>query len=252
MNGQSLDVVDHRTHRALSPPERPLDEAYERGHEDAVSVITGLCREMYRHGWVTGTGGGISVRQGDTVYMAPSGVQKERLRREDIFVLDMSGAVRYRPANAALRVSQCCPLFMHAFQMRNAGACIHTHSQAAVLATLLPPTVAAGEFRMTHQEMIKGVPQHGYHDTLVVPVIDNTAQEEQLAASMAAAMRAYARAPAVLVRRHGLYVWGRDYAQAKTVNECLDYLFEVACRMHAMGIDHTQVPPDCPECRRPK
>jgi methylthioribulose-1-phosphate dehydratase len=43
-------------------------------------------------------------------------------------------------------------LFQHAFTLRNAGACIHTHSIAAVLVTLKCDT----EFRIVDQEMIKG------------------------------------------------------------------------------------------------
>ena len=47
-------------------------------------VITELSRQFYEQGWATGTGGGISVRQGGRVYMAPSGVQKERIAEDDI------------------------------------------------------------------------------------------------------------------------------------------------------------------------
>ena len=50
-----------------------------------------------------------------------------------------------------------------------------------------------------------------YLDTLEVPIIENTPHEEDLKDSMAEAMKQYPDAAAVLVRRHGIYVWGMAY-----------------------------------------
>jgi methylthioribulose-1-phosphate dehydratase len=73
----------------------------------------------------------------------------------------------------------------------------------------------AKSFRISHQEMIKGVRLGGvgktlaYFNTLEVPIIENTAREEDLTESMAQAMRDYPDAAAIMVRRHGVYVWGK-------------------------------------------
>lgn len=62
--------------------------------------------------------------------------------------------------------------------------------------------------------MIKGVRIGGtgaalsYLDTLELPIIENTPSEEDLKDSMAEAMSQYPNAAGVLVRRHGVYVWG--------------------------------------------
>jgi len=64
--------------------------------------------------------------------------------------------------------------------------------------------------------MIKGVRLAGtgtalsYLDTLEVPIIENTPNEEDLKDSMAEAMIKYPNAAGVLVRRHGVYVWGES------------------------------------------
>jgi len=85
--------------------------------------------------------------------------------------------------------------------------------------------------------MIKGVRIAGtgkalsYLDTLVVPIIENTPHEEDLKDSMNDAMKKYPDAAAVLVRRHGIYVWGLDWEKAKAQTECLDYLFEIGVKM---------------------
>jgi methylthioribulose-1-phosphate dehydratase len=63
--------------------------------------------------------------------------------------------------------------------------------------------------------MIKGVrvggigPTLSYLDTLEIPIIENTPNEEDLKGSMAEAMVKYPNAPAILVRQHGVYVWGK-------------------------------------------
>lgn len=208
---------------------------------DPRALIVQLCRQFYDKGWVSGTGGGISIRQGGRIYVAPSGVQKERLAERDLFELDQAGEVVSAPEGGT-RLSECAPLFMNAYRLRRAGAVLHSHSINALLATL----VFDGELRVTHLEMMKGISGTGYHDELVVPIIENTAREHQLTESMADAMQRYPDAHAVLVRRHGVYVWGDTWQKAKVHAECYDYLFEAAVRMRQLGIDPASAPPPRP------
>ena len=98
------------------------------------------------------------------------------------------------------------------------------------------------QFRITHQEMIKGIAGYGYHDTLTVPIIENTAYEHELADSLGDCIRNNPKSIAVLVRRHGMYVWGSTWEEAKRHGECLHYLFEIAINMHRLGMDFL-VPP---------
>ena len=46
---------------------------------------------------------------------------------------------------------------------------------------------------------------------------------------------------AILVRRHGVYVWGDTWLAAKRHAECYDYLFQAAVEMKRHGIDPTTV-----------
>uniref|UniRef100_A0A452UUP7 Methylthioribulose-1-phosphate dehydratase n=1 Tax=Ursus maritimus TaxID=29073 RepID=A0A452UUP7_URSMA len=209
-------------------------------------IITELCKQFYHLGWVTGTGGGISLKHGNEIYIAPSGVQKERIQPEDMFVCDINEQdISGPPPCKNLKKSQCTPLFMNAYTMRGAGAVIHTHSKAAVMATLLFP---GREFKITHQEMIKGIRKctsggyYRYDDMLVVPIIENTPEEKDLKERMARVINEYPDSCAVLVRRHGVYVWGETWEKAKTMCECYDYLFDIAVSMKKVGLDPTQLP----------
>ncbi|KOC66928.1 putative methylthioribulose-1-phosphate dehydratase, partial [Habropoda laboriosa] len=212
------------------------------------SLIPELCRQFYDLGWVTGTGGGISIKHGDKIYIAPSGVQKERITSDDMFVQDISGNdLEVPPKEKRLKKSQCTPLFMCAYTRRNAGAVIHTHSKFAVMVSLHWPDK---EFRVTHLEMIKGIKNqklgraYRYDEKLVVPIIENTPFEEDLKEELDRTITDYPETCAVLVRRHGIYVWGDTWQQAKTMAECYDYLFDIALQMKLSGLDPAAIPED--------
>ena len=61
---------------------------------------------------------------------------------------------------------------------------------------------------------------------LIVPLLAQTAD--------------YPDTNAVLVRRHGVYIFGKDWIQTKTFSEVYHYLFEMACKMIQAGLDPVQ------------
>ncbi|XP_041471580.1 uncharacterized protein LOC121421047 [Lytechinus variegatus] len=219
---------------------------YEMIKEHPRSLIPELLKQFYGLGWVTGTGGGISIKYGDEIFIAPSGVQKERVQPEDLFVTNLQEEdVSGPPPSKKLKKSQCTPLFMSCYTLRGAKACIHTHSKNAVYATMMSQGC---EFSITHQEMIKGIKKattgqnYRYDERLVVPIVENTPFEKDLKGSLEKAMHKYPDTHAVLVRRHGVYVWGDSWEKAKTMCECYDYLFEIAVGLKQLGIDYTKGP----------
>ncbi|KAG8502575.1 hypothetical protein CXB51_000036 [Gossypium anomalum] len=216
--------------------------------KEARSLISELCRQFYSLGWVSGTGGSITMKVHDSsipkpqqlILMSPSGVQKERMEPEDMYVLSGDGAIISSPSpkpypHKPPKCSDCAPLFMKAYHMRDAGAVIHSHGMESCLATMINPHLK--EFRITHMEMIKGIQGHGYYDELVIPIIENTAYESELTDSLAKAIEAYPKTTAVLVRNHGIYVWGDSWISAKTQSECYHYLFDAAIKLHQLGLD---------------
>ncbi|XP_044474039.1 probable bifunctional methylthioribulose-1-phosphate dehydratase/enolase-phosphatase E1 [Mangifera indica] len=211
-------------------------------------LISELCRQFYTLGWVSGTGGSITIKVHDNsipkpqqlILMSPSGVQKERMQPADMYVMSGNGSILYSPSPKPYphkfpKCSDCAPLFMKAYEMRNAGAVIHSHGIESCLVTMINPM--SKEFRITHMEMIKGIQGHGYYDELVIPIIENTAYENELTDSLAEAIEAYPKATAVLVRNHGVYIWGDSWISAKTQAECYHYLFDAAIKLNQLGLD---------------
>lgn len=83
-NGASLVAVDGCTAAATArytAADAHLNHLDKHGGAEPTlpQLISELCTHFYHLGWVTGTGGSISVRRGGRIFMAPSGVQKERM-----------------------------------------------------------------------------------------------------------------------------------------------------------------------------
>ncbi|KAG3285475.1 APAF1 interacting protein [Ictidomys tridecemlineatus] len=207
-------------------------------------LIPELCKQFYHLGWVTGTGGGISLKHGNEIYIAPSGVQKERIQPEDMFVCDINERdISGPPASKKLKKSQCTPLFMNAYTMRGMPEMPLTPGIFAERAPLSNSSYYFSYIYARYTEKKNGsFCLHRYDDMLVVPIIENTPEEKDLKERMARAMNEYPDSCAVLVRRHGVYVWGDTWEKAKTMCECYDYLFDIAVSMKKVGLDPTQLP----------
>jgi methylthioribulose-1-phosphate dehydratase len=176
------------------------------------------------------------------------------MKNTDIYVLSLAAQDPGRPKERTYlrappcgKPSQCTPLFLAAFTKRGAGCCIHTHSQWAVLVTLLLESRGESLFEINNIEQIKGFGRGfqlqgnlGYHDTLRIPVIENTPFEEDLTEYLEAAMDKYPESYAVLVRRHGVYVWGDNVHKAKTQCESIDYILQLAVEMKKLGLPWTK------------
>jgi methylthioribulose-1-phosphate dehydratase len=190
-----------------------------------------MLQRFYASGWVSGTGGGIcAVDPKGRLLLAPTGVHKELVRPEDIFVVDVAtGEVLETPADATLRPSECRDVFRTVIAARGAGAVVHSHALSAVLACDLATTDA---LTIDSLEMLKGIPGVSNTDEHLVPVVDNTPREPEIVASVQAALAddRFGPACAIGVRDHGAYIWGADIWEAKKHAEVYHFLFEAVVK----------------------
>jgi methylthioribulose-1-phosphate dehydratase len=200
---------------------QPLDDA------QSLDLLCELLREFHARAWVSGTGGGICGPTEDgNLFLAPTGVHKERVRPSDFFVVSpLTGEVVRAPADPTLRPSECNPIFGLAARERGARSVVHSHGLHGVLAADL---AVDGAFEIRDLEMLKGIRGLTNRDVHRVPVIDNTPRESELTSSIATALRdpRFAASYAVLVRDHGAYIWGADIWEAKRHTEVYHFLFE--------------------------
>lgn len=185
-------------------------------------------REFYARGWVLGTSGNFSAvaaRDPLRLFITASGLDKGALAPGQILEIDERGAV----TRGAGRPSDETRLHLSVLRARGAGAVLHTHS---VWATMLSESSARdGALVIEGFEMLKGlagVRTHEHRETL--PVIANSQDMDALSASLEEALERAPDAHAVLIRRHGLYTWGRDLEEARRHVEIIEFLLEVTGR----------------------
>lgn len=198
-------------------------------HSSLARLLAAAGRDFYRRGWVLGTSGNFSAVASPEplrLSITASGVDKGALTPAHILQIDSRGEVirgRGRPSDEAR-------LHLTVVRVRGAGAVLHTHS---VWSTLLSGDFAPREGRLLFEgfEMLKGlagVRTHEHRESL--PVIENSQDMEALSRSLEEALARYPDSHGVLLRRHGLYTWGRDLAEARRHVEILEFLLEVTGR----------------------
>lgn len=211
-----------------------LREGDPLGDTETLQLLSELLRDFHVRGWASGTGGGIcGPTQDGNLFLAPTGVHKERVIPADFFVVaPADGHVVAEPATPGLRPSECNAIFCLAARERGARSVAHSHALAAVLAADLAGP--SDQLEIGGLEMLKGIRGLTNRDIHRVPVIDNTPREAELVAHIGQALAddRFAGTFAVLVRDHGAYIWGDDVWEAKRHAEVYHFLFEAVVARH--------------------
>ena len=190
-------------------------------------LLCEMLRLFYDKGWVSGTGGGICATLDDgRLLVAPTGVHKERVQPDDLFLVDpVAGTIVRPPRVQTLRPSECTPIFRAVIRARGAGSVVHSHALSAVLAADL---AEPGALSIRGLEMLKGISGWGWGEEHLLPVIVNTPREPELVEQVETALAdpRFQPAYAIMVRDHGAYIWGNDVWEAKRHTEVYHFLFE--------------------------
>ena len=197
-----------------------------------VKALAEIGRQFYARGWALGTSGNFSaVVSHDPLRLAitVSGVDKGLMTENDIVEIDERGTVIAGSGKPSAEAS----LHLAVARARGAGAVLHTHS---IWSTILSDTAATGGLEIEGYEMLKGlggVHTHDHREWL--PILDNTQDWASAVPRVESILKEQPHAHGFLIRKHGLYTWGRDLADAKRQGEILEFLFEVMGRKRGMA-----------------
>jgi methylthioribulose-1-phosphate dehydratase len=198
--------------------------------------LSRLAAAFYARGWMLGTSGNLSAvitREPLRLAITPSGADKGSLTPGQIIQIDDRG----RALDAAAKPSDECPLHLRIAKDKNAGAVVHTHS---VWSTMLSDLhFANGGLAIEGYEMLKGLAgtkTHEHHEWL--PILENSQDMTSLSDSVGDLLAQHPEAHGILLRRHGLYTWGDNLAQAKRHIEILEFLMETIARTRLISNAH--------------
>lgn len=199
---------------------------------ETATKIVAIANSFHSRGWMLGTSGNLSaVVEPEPLRLAitPSGADKGELSAEQILLIDENCKL---VTESDGKPSDESPLHVMVVKTLAAGAVLHTHS---VWSTILSDLyVADGGMSIEGYEMLKGLRGVGTHlHREWIPIVDNSQDMIQLAQTLKAVLTESPNTHAVLLRRHGLYTWGRDIKEAKRHVEILEFLFEATGRRNS-------------------
>ena len=195
------------------------------------SELAKIGRDCYRRGWALGTSGNFSAvvsRNPLRLAISASGVDKATLTPDQFVEIDQRGTL----LSGSGRPSAEARIHLAIVRSRGAGAVLHTHS---IWSTILSDVAGEDGLAIEGYEMLKGLTSVGTHEHREwLPILDNTQDWDAAVPEVEAMLAAHPDAHGFLIRRHGLYTWGEDLAEAKRHLETLEFLFEAIERKRGM------------------
>lgn len=198
---------------------------------------------FYQQGWMVGTAGNLSTRLADgSFWITASGRSKGELQLSDFIRIYPDGRVeqsaesfksnnfklnnlepdRLKPKN--LKPSAETSIHQSIYTLfPDAIACYHVHS---VEANLVSDFTDSDNLSLPPLEMLKGLGVWKENPSCEIAVFNNHLRVPQIAAEIEQRFSKISpQIPALLIRNHGVTVWGKSATQTRNYIELIEYIF---------------------------
>ncbi len=198
-------------------------------------ALATVAHDFHGRGWMAGTAGNLSARANnedeDCFWITSSGLPKGSLDADDLILIHTSnGEVRHRLRENA-RPSAETSIHQAIYSLfPTAQACFHVHSIDACLATdRIDPH--ALEMRLAPLEMIKGLDIWDEAPQTDLPLFKNHREVPLIAAEIHQRFTQNPpQIPALMIRNHGITVWGDTLQQAYNRVEIVEFVMSYMAR----------------------
>ena len=203
---------------------------------DLRTDLIAAAKHFYDRGWMVGTAGNLSARLPDgSFWITASGRAKGQLTEADFIRMNLNGGIVEQPVphsrpsaetSIHLAVYNCFP---------EAKACYHVHS---IEANLVSRLVAGDVVPLPAIEMLKGLGVWEENPQVAIPLFPNYLEVPKIAKEICQFFaNSSPSVPALLIRDHGITVWGDSPAAAYNYVEIVEYIFRYTIAARQLNLD---------------
>ncbi|MEW6352823.1 MAG: methylthioribulose 1-phosphate dehydratase [Pseudomonadota bacterium] len=206
---------------------QPFDDLTPR------AALVEIARDFHARGWMAGTAGNLSAKDDDAAFwITASGMPKGRLQESDFLLVNIADGALIERAAAHNKPSAETAIHRAIYQcVPEARACLHVHSVDACLAAARIP-LSSTVLPLPALEMIKGLDIWEERPRVALPLFENFLDVGKIAEAITARFKSEPpRVPALMVRGHGVTVWGNSLQQAYNRVEVIEFILSYMARV---------------------
>lgn len=196
-------------------------------YESQWKELADIKDELAARDWFPGTSGNLSIKVTDSplqFLVTASGRDKRKRTPEDFLLVDEFS----QPLeDHQLKPSAETILHQRIYEKTDAGCSLHVHTVANNVVSEL--YADEGEMTFRQQELIKAFNLWEEDAAITIPIVPNYADLPRLAEAVANEIKPGVFG--VLIRNHGITVWGKNGFEAKKHLEAFEFLFEYHLRL---------------------
>lgn len=201
------------------------------------AALAQIARQFYQRGWMPGSAGNLSARADDNTapgfWITASGLPKGQLDESDFLLVGVRDDAVIERLRATHKPSAETSIHRAIYRLfPQARACLHVHSvDACIAVSRVPATLTT--LRLPPLEVLKGFDLWEEHPQIDLPVFDNWLDVPRIARDIEQRFVVTPpRISALVIRAHGITVWGESLQQAFNRVEVVEFIMSylAACR----------------------
>lgn len=196
---------------------------------EEMKKLAGLVRVMNSLGHNPATSGNYSLRSKtspEIALVSESGIDKSKFTEDNFLPLYYATREMHKSyTDSGRKSSDETDIHLTIYQITKANCVLHSHILDSILfADLFPGKQFA---TISGLELLKGFKGIKTHELEInIPIFDNTQDIRSLAEVVKPAILSQPDSYGLLLRGHGIYVWGDSVEEAKRHLEVFEYIFK--------------------------